>query len=71
MAPRRVTSKDEILEYDDQVVLGRGAYGIVFNGSFQQVPVAVKRTQVADQNDEITDREEKAFKRLIIAMSSN
>ena len=40
----------ERLSYNDGVILGKGAAGFVFGGTFdQQVPVAVKRTKLVVQ----------------------
>lgn len=36
------------IQYNPQVVLGRGMYGTVFSGTFQLRPVAVKRTNGED-----------------------
>ena len=51
------------IEYNNKDVIGRGSFGIVFSGSFQNSDVAVKRIELVrlDGND---DREEEALRRL-------
>ena len=40
------------VQYDEDQVLGRGCYAIVFRGTFNRQPVAVKRIQLIDASGE-------------------
>lgn len=51
------------IECDSRQILGRGLYGTVFRGIYEDRPVAVKRIQKIDLED-ANFREEKALKKL-------
>ena len=51
------------IEIDTKQILGRGAYGYVFKGSWNGKEVAVKRVQLLDLEEIIHDRELSALQR--------
>lgn len=55
----------EKLSYGESAILGKGMAGFVFRGFFNDIPVAVKRVQLASmQKEEVQKREEDAMRAL-------
>ena len=51
------------VECDSRQILGRGLYGTVFRGIYEERPVAVKRIQVIDLED-ANLREEETLRKI-------
>lgn len=50
------------LEIDKEDILGKGGYGVVFAGTYNGDPVAIKRVPLTDDPTEL--REEEALQKL-------
>jgi serine/threonine protein kinase len=55
-----VLNQNMEIEFNSQVLLGRGGFGSVFPGTFQGREVAIKRVELINA----TDNEEEALKQL-------
>uniref|UniRef100_A0A0P5SDB4 Putative Serine threonine-protein kinase n=1 Tax=Daphnia magna TaxID=35525 RepID=A0A0P5SDB4_9CRUS len=55
-------SPESTMRFSRENILGRGAFACVFGGTLNEVPVAVKRIQLHDLEDEIKSREENILK---------